>query len=365
MTRGPEAQIVRRVQAPPLPAPSPAARRAWLDAPLDAAQHRQLYDRAACLHAIERAPAPGGDRGGDDATARVVFWNAERLSRPDRAAAFLHAHAPDALLLAECDCGMARTGNRHTVAELAGTLGHGYAYAVEFVELTLGDPEERRQAADRQNTAGLHGGAVTAAGGVHRPALIRLGPADTWFLRGADDQRRIGGRIAVAGTLRLAGAREIVLAAAHLESNSSPDARARQMALLLAALDRYADGRAVLLGGDLNTCSITRPWQDTPEALRALETADPGRFRDPVAWEPLFEVAAGRGYGWPAANAPGVTTRTSALGPAGGRPAAKLDWFLTRGLEVLDPAILPAVDPADGTTALSDHEALSLRVRVA
>jgi endonuclease/exonuclease/phosphatase family metal-dependent hydrolase len=332
---------------------------------MDPAQHRQLYDRAACLHAVERAPAPGADHGGSHATARVLFWNAERLRSPDRAAALLQAHAPDALLLAECDCGMARSGNRHAVAELSGALGHGYAYAVEFVELTLGDPEERRLAGDARNAAGLHGGAITAAGGVHRPALIRLGPADTWFLRGADDQRRIGGRIAVAGTLRLGGGQDVAVAAAHLESHSSPQARGRQMAQLLAALERYADGRPVLLGGDLNTCSLTRPWLDTPEALRELEAADPGRFRDPVAWEPLFEVATGHGYGWQAANAPGITTRTSAPGAAGRRPAAKLDWFLTRGLAVSQPAIVPAVDPRDGTTPLSDHEALSLRVRVA
>ncbi|WP_274611016.1 hypothetical protein [Rhodovibrio sodomensis] len=43
--------------------------------------------------------------------------------------------------------------------------------------------------------------------------------------------------------------------------------------------------------------------------MRELLWANPRRFADPVAWEPLFEVAARRDCAWDAENAAGVTTR--------------------------------------------------------
>ena len=43
-------------------------------------------------------------------------------------------------------------------------------------------------------------------------------------------------------------------------------------------------------------------------------------------------------------------------------PAARLDWFFARGLEVSEAAVIDAVDPETGS-ALSDHEAIAVTIR--
>ena len=66
----------------------------------------------------------------------------------------------DVVLLTELDVGMARSGNRHTVRELARTMGAGYAFGVEYVELGLGDDREKAWHAGESNAVGLHGNAI-------------------------------------------------------------------------------------------------------------------------------------------------------------------------------------------------------------
>ena len=45
----------------------------------------------------------------------------------------------------------------------------------------------------------------------------------------------------------------VVVVATHLESHTTPPERAVQMQALIHAIDDYADGDPVLLGGDFNT----------------------------------------------------------------------------------------------------------------
>jgi len=75
----------------------------------------------------------------------------------------------------QLDIGMARSGNRHTVAELAVALGMGYAYGIEFIELGLGDEREEEWHKDERNAAGFHGNAILSRYPLNDFALIRLG----------------------------------------------------------------------------------------------------------------------------------------------------------------------------------------------
>ena len=77
-------------------------------------------------------------------SARVVFWNAERGRHLDAMAALLAGQGAAVNLLCEMDLGMARSFQRHTARDLADRLGQGYAFAVEFLELELGDTASRR-----------------------------------------------------------------------------------------------------------------------------------------------------------------------------------------------------------------------------
>ena len=101
---------------------------------------------------------------------------------------------------------------------------------------------------------------------------------------------------------------------------------------MLDAVDGVAGDVPVIIGGDLNT-RVT-----DGNAVHA---------------ETLFAHALGRGYAGHGGPADQMTTRPSRVSrnPSG---AFKLDWFLTRGLDVSESRIVPAV-ARDGEV-LSDHD---------
>ena len=133
---------------------------------------------------------------------RLAAWNAERLKYGAASAALLGALDLDIILLSESDVGMARSGNRHTTADLAAALDMGYAYGVEFVELGLGDDREQPWHKGQRNHVGLHGNAILSRLPLHDLALIRLdlAAAGSRIASTASrrrSQRRLGGRMAV------------------------------------------------------------------------------------------------------------------------------------------------------------------------
>lgn len=346
--------LLSETTTPALPWPAPEARAALLDLPPSRAghamaleRHRDLFDR------LEVAPSPLPPPADP---VRIAYWNAERGKYLEPSVRLLGGLQAGALLLCELDLGMARSGQVHVTRELATRLGMGYAFGVEFLELGLGDARERAWHAGETNRAGLHGAAILSPFSLERPALIRLECAGDWF-DGAHGERRVGGRIAIAATLRV-GDRPVTLCSVHLESHSDPAARAAQIARLIDALEQYAPGRPTVIGGDLNTVTIGRDWARGTGVKPKLP---PERLRDPVPWEPLFEVAAAAGYDWRQCNRLGVPTQRTRPDGTPEPPLGKIDWFLCRGLEVRDPQTIAAVDAAG--VAISDHDVLAVSVR--
>ncbi|MCY4451712.1 MAG: endonuclease/exonuclease/phosphatase family protein [Immundisolibacterales bacterium] len=288
---------------------------------------------------------------------RVAFWNAERAKYLEASADLLRIVAADVVLLCEMDLGMARSGQHHTTRWLAEALDLGHVFGVEFVELGLGDARERSWHAGAENREGLHGGAILAAREFDRPALIRIDAGGAWF-DGLRDEPRIGGRIAVAGKLDVAGV-SVAFVSTHLESHSDPDDRARQATALLDAIDVYHGDGPVILGGDFNTTSASYSALNVHPGRKVLERADPGRFLDPVPYEPLFEVLQARGYDRAACNTAHATQRTRPDGTPE-PPHGRIDWFFTRRLLARDPATVAAVD--DAGAAISDHELLAVTI---
>ena len=288
---------------------------------------------------------------------RVAFWNAERAKYLEASADLLRAVAADVVLLCEMDLGMARSSQHHTTRRLAGALDLGHVFGVEFVELGLGDARERKWHAGDENREGLHGGAILARRELGRPALIRIDTGGEWF-DGRRDEPRIGGRIALAGKLEVAGV-SVAFVATHLESHSDPDDRARQAAALLDAVDVYHGDGPVILGGDFNTTSASFLALNADPGKKGLARADPSRFLDPVPHEPLFDELQARGYDWASCNTAHATQRTRPDGTPE-PPHGRLDWFFTRGLLARDPITVAAVDAAG--TAISDHELLAVTI---
>jgi endonuclease/exonuclease/phosphatase family metal-dependent hydrolase len=331
-----------------------SVREAMRAGPQDLRTHRHYFSQVPALREIEL----GGVKLVHERTCApvcVAVWNVERLRHVETISEMLSCHRPDITLLSEVDKGMARSGNRHGLADLAGKLGHQFAYGVEFVELGLGDEDESSANRGHCNLLGFHGNAVTSAIRLHRPFIARLEAEGGWFGL-ARGQPRVGGRMAIGAQIELAG-RRVTFVSVHLESHSSPDQRLRQTSRLLDMIERYDASAPLLIGGDFNTSTVDRT-RDRDSEFREL-AADAARLLDVVPHEPLFRELARRGFDWHAGNVLGKPTERAQPGePA--RPLGKIDWIFTRGLRVAAPAIQPAL-AMDGT-AVSDHDCLLVTV---
>lgn len=310
-----------------------------LSAPRTAQAHRDLLAQTPAMNAVQM--------GGEAHTARVpgefsiAAWNVERCLFPAESALHLRPVAPDIVLLSEVDHGMSRTRQRHTTERMAASLGMVYAYGVEFHELGLGGPSERHFCDDDHNTLGCHGNAILSAAPFEAVAMVRLDDHGHWFTSAAGatdpEQPRIGGRIALLATLPTENG-PICVASTHLESNADAAHRAGQFTLLMNAIDDFAPGLPVLIGGDLNTGNHLPPGFDWRQ-------------------ETLFADAEARGYFWNF-TADGPTTRPSLITPHPAR-VMKLDWIAGRGVDCLDKGVLPAV--GDDEKPLSDHDCVWCR----
>ncbi|KJZ20674.1 endonuclease/exonuclease/phosphatase family protein [Loktanella sp. S4079] len=321
---------------------TPAQRAAILDAAPTRDAHRALMAQIPAMHEIE----VGGDGSGPiDGHLNVVAWNLERCLFPEESAEHLHDTFPDVVLVSEADKGMARTGQRNTMADMAAALGMHYAFGVEFHELDLGGVTERAFCRDDYNALGWHGNAILSRAPFERLEQIRLDDHGHWFApdQNASDpgQPRVGGRMALAAVIRV-DRKDICFVSTHLESNADAAHRDRQMHVLLDAVAAFAGDMPVIIGGDLNTGNHLPPdfrWQD----------------------ETLFETATRRGFHWDA-NADGFTTRPSLITPHPDR-RMKLDWFCCRGVVGQNPRIISSLSRSG--RPLSDHDVVTAQFQFA
>jgi endonuclease/exonuclease/phosphatase family metal-dependent hydrolase len=337
-------------------------REAWLAEVGDPDAHARIATDLPMLHEVELRPPPPTAPRGLQGWVRVAAWNLERGRQPAAMADLLRRTGADVVLLSEADVGMARSGNVDVPAALAHALAMGWAFAVEFVELGLGDAGEAAAVAAAgggTNDRGLHGNAVLASVPLTAAQPVRIELRGDWFSldRG---QPRVGGRVAVVGQVELDG-EPLTVASVHLESASDAADRAAQMAVVLDAVDQLAgEGGAAIVGGDCNTFGASFAELADHATLHRLREAEPTRFAWPVAHEPLFEEARRRGFEWVDANVTAPTTEHTGDAAPLHHPL-KIDWFLTRGLEARRPTVVPALGP-DGTV-LSDHRLLAVSVR--
>lgn len=339
-----------------LPAPGHAEITAAITAEPTQAEHDRIARGVTALAAIEYRPPE--TIAAPRRPLRLAAWNAERLKYGEASAALMRGLDLDILLLSESDVGMARSGNRHTTAELAAALDMGYAYGVEFVELGLGDDREREWHKGQRNHAGLHGNAILSRLPLHDLAMIRLDAGGRWFAdrvhgKATGVQRRLGGRMALAGRIAT-DAGDCVLVSLHLESESDAAGRAQQMTQLLQALNGCYGNTPMVIGGDCNTAALPEIDPARPDEARAW-------FHRCDAYEPLFGVMQQGGFGWRSANDMAATQR---MRPDGRPlpPFRRIDWLFTRSVSAAAPRTVAAVD-ADGN-AVSDHDAIMVDLEI-
>jgi endonuclease/exonuclease/phosphatase family metal-dependent hydrolase len=340
-----------------LPAPGHAEITEAITAEPTKAEHDRIARGVTALSAVEYRPPE--TIAAPRTPLRLAAWNAERLKYGAASAALFRSLDPDIVLLSESDVGMARSGNRHTTADLAAALDMGYAYGVEFVELGLGDEREREWHKGQRNHAGLHGNAILSRLPLHDLNLIRLDAGGRWFngrTNGRADpaQRRLGGRMALAGRVAT-DAGDFVVVSVHLESASDATDRAQQMTRLVAALNGCYGPARMVIGGDCNT-------KDFP-AVDASRPEDSKLWLDRCeAYEPLFGVLRDAGFDWRAANDMAATQRTRPDG-APSPPFRRIDWLFTRGLAASAPRTVAAV--GESGSAISDHDPIVADIAIA
>jgi endonuclease/exonuclease/phosphatase family metal-dependent hydrolase len=244
---------------------------------------------------------------------KVLTWNIERGRRLPGVAETLAREASTLALLQEVDVHARRTGRRHVPEELATRLALNYFFGVEFEEMGQG----------RRDAPAYQGQATLTALPVLSTRVLRFQNQTgywepRWYLPNwAIFQRRTGGRMALVSELGNQD-RMLVVYNVHLESREDEGLRLRQMRELLRDADRYPQGAAFVVAGDLNT---RRP--DAP-AITALVDAG-------------FRLAAGGE----------VTTLRGAA----------LDWIFVRGPLEFNAAAVHR------ETVASDHFPVSARIR--
>jgi len=335
-------------ERPSMTGPSQAWRDAATQGSADMQRHDQLARESACFSGFRQiqpeTEAPFGTE------LKVAAWNLERCKHVEGSASVLKNFNADIALVTEMDLGMARAENRDTTADLAAHLGMGHIYGVEFIELGLGDDREIEQHQSETNDQGLHGNAVLTKFKIDKAVILPLDEGGKWFsdeLGG--DQRRIGGRMAVAVRHLLPS--PIWFVSVHYESRLGPIERAEETRALLTQIDRVCGSEPVLIGGDFNCKGLQENGLLGREALEKADFA-----------EPMFATYAEAGFDWKSANTGDITTRLHAWAPEDHKPVKNIDWFFVRGVRCSTPIVMPAV--SEGGVNLSDHEMIGLTLHL-
>jgi len=280
---------------------------------------------------------------------KLAAWNAERLKFIKDSYSILSFHCPDIILLSEIDIGMARSGNKDTVRELASMMGMEYIYGVEFIELGHGDKLETLEFGDQKNDAGYHGNAIMSRIGLKDPFMLRLDDGAVWFGSNATlDQNRLGGRMAIGACIRWNN-QNVWFISVHLESKTDAGNRRFQIDRLLMYLNKHIGDAPCVIGGDLNT-------NTNCEKQLILNKNDNFIIGET---ETMFYSFKRHGFEWANSNTLETTQRSR---PDGNPkpPFSKLDWILVRGLDASEPQTVSAID--DDGEAISDHEIIMCKI---
>jgi endonuclease/exonuclease/phosphatase family metal-dependent hydrolase len=319
----------------------------------------------------------------------VAAWNIQRGRRFDELLRALRDEpalaAADVLLLAEVDCGMARSANRHIARELADALGMSYAFGVSYLVLE----DDWGESVDGvHNELALAGTAVLSRAPIEAVENVDVPELRDKF---SSSERRLGWKRALLIEVD-APAGPLLVGACHLDSNASPRQRAQQLSALL---DRIPGGFPAIVGGDFNssTHDLSSAFASVRDLLRKLLTAGvrrsiDGYMRPAVSGErPIFDLLAARGFavdgfndGQPtyhydfndpyalqkvrrAGGPPLVALIRWLLRPWNQRVPARLDWLAGRGTRAISATV---VEPRDAEgRAVSDHSAVVCDLAVA
>lgn len=293
---------------------------------------------------VNRAARRAGSR------LRVVLLNAAGGKRVRDIGACLKRpplQGADVILLCEVNSkeGSKRSQGHEIALELGELLEMSCAYVPEFGLKPPGDGSE---------IVSYMGNAILSAAPFEDVAAVAMHRPRTpmaWPMR-MRRWTRVGTPTGLITRVKFGG-EQFTVGVAHLHSRCTPIERARQMATYLESFP--AAGRAIF-GGDLNTTTTELSSRALILATMRQMIANPGRFRAPQAYEPLFDHLREHQLEIEGANVPNRPTFTfSGLIPRSMRP--KLDWLAIRELRpIADTAAVVSPRSSILSGRASDHD---------
>ena len=323
---------------------------------------------------------------------RATAWNIERGIRLPGIIRALSEHPilreSDLLLLTELDYGMARTGNRFVVREIAAALGLSYVFAPCYLALNKGSGIESEVSGE--NTQALHGNALLSRYPLRQAHSFAL-PNGKDKMQGKE--KRLGCQRAVVADIDhpLGTFRAVSL---HLDAHSTQRHRHGQMKLMLDHLESLSPSLPLLIGGDWNTSTYNSRRASYSilgycrRVMMGVQNVITNHYPYPDRWfeRALFRELEKRGLTYRELNEPGACTLhydvsnfavnknmadwipqwcfwfiNWALSKHQGRCSLKLDWFAGKDIAA-DPAHRPSVISSlqDAEGPLSDHDPIVL-----
>jgi len=262
---------------------------------------------------------------------RVAHWNIERGFNADKIKKVFESRGKylsggdlndelaalslsDIVLLNEVDYGVPRTNYENIAEKIAASLGYGYIFAPEFIEVDpyqLGVKKftedeklfleksalEQLENIQKEKYLGLHGSAILTKYPILSARVIRLPNCYGWYVeearklssieyvrRGAADkvfsakiltELRHGSRMALVADLMLPSNQVVTVVSTHLENRCLPECRFDQFQHLLNRLITVRT--PLIIGGDFNTTSTdASPVTVKKEVLKKVK--DPEFF---------------------------------------------------------------------------------------
>ena len=213
-------------------------RKQIYDSPDNPSLHDQLLKEIPMFEEMEEMP-PKLPPPPPAESVCVTAWNTERCKFLPPSGTLLDRSGGDIHLLSELDYGMARSGQGHKTRDLADRIGCGYLFGLEFLELGIGDEREQVLYRGQENDVGYHGNAILSKHRWKRPVLIRMETDGFNFDSSLQDDRKVGGRMAVVATFEVGGV-DMTCASWQMEAHSDPRIREREMRALLDGIETYS-----------------------------------------------------------------------------------------------------------------------------
>jgi endonuclease/exonuclease/phosphatase family metal-dependent hydrolase len=230
---------------------------------------------------------------------RIAHWNIEKGKYLDDVIAAFRTHPilreADLISINEADVGMNRSRQAFVARELGEALGMHVAFAPCYLEFSKGYGDDLTMPG--ANTIALQGNAILSRYELLNPRVIELPMCYDHF---EHVEKRIGNRNALAVEIARDGKR-LSFVTTHLEVRNAPACRAKQIAAIIAELEKPGAPQAAIIAGDFNSNTFARGGmlRTLGGLLRMMFSRTDALRREiaaPQSREPLFALLRQHGF---------------------------------------------------------------------